>query len=284
MQSIDTLTGLKQVIREQRVSGRRIGLVPTMGNLHSGHLELIKAARLSADWVVCSIFVNPMQFGAGEDLDAYPRTLDADRERLETAGCDCLFHPAASEVYPQGLETQTIVSVPRLGLEHCGRSRPGHFDGVTTVVCKLFNLCQPDLAFFGLKDYQQYLIIQKMVADLQFPLEMIGVETVREADGLAMSSRNSYLTPDQRSQAPALYQTLMQVRTQIEAGNRQYGALEESAKQHLIAAGLTPDYVAICNGDTLLPARPTDSFLAILAAVFLGKTRLIDNIRLTLPD
>lgn len=282
MRCISSTSELKATIRDLRTQGKVIGLVPTMGNLHAGHLQLVTAARQEVDWVVCSIFVNPMQFGPTEDLGAYPRTLADDRTKLEEHQCDCLFHPEVREVYPQGLQAQTVVSVPGLGLDHCGKSRPGHFDGVTTVVSKLFNLCQPDRAFFGLKDYQQFLIIQKMVEDLLFPVELVGVETVREADGLAMSSRNSYLLPHDRQKAPALYRTLRATSEAIQAGERDFPKLESAARQHLQEAGLKPDYFSICHGKTLRTATPSDAYLAILAAVYLGKSRLIDNVRLTL--
>jgi pantoate--beta-alanine ligase len=282
MRSISSIAELKATIRDLRSQGKVLGLVPTMGNLHAGHLQLVTAARQEVDWVVCSIFVNPMQFGPAEDLDAYPRTLEEDRTKLEEYQCDCLFHPAAREVYPQGLQAQTLVSVPELGRDHCGKSRPGHFDGVTTVVSKLFNLCQPDRAYFGLKDYQQFLIIQKMVEDLLFPVELVGVETVRETDGLAMSSRNNYLILEERQKAPALYRTLVATGDAIKAGELDFRKLESAARQQLQEAGLQPDYFSICHGETLRPASASDSKLAILAAAYLGKSRLIDNVRLTL--
>lgn len=282
MRCISSISELKATIRDLRSQGKVIGLVPTMGNLHAGHLQLVTAARQEVDWVVCSIFVNPMQFGPAEDLEAYPRTLENDRKKLAENQCDCLFHPAAPEMYPRGLQAQTVVSVPELGRDHCGKSRPGHFDGVTTVVSKLLNLCQPDRAFFGLKDYQQFLIIQKMVEDLLFPVKLVGVETVREADGLAMSSRNSYLRPEDRQKAPALYRTLKTASEAILAGERDFHKLECAARQHLQETGLKPDYFSICHGETLRPASASDSCLAILAAAYLGKSRLIDNVRLSL--
>ena len=276
---ISDIAALRAEIRKQRATGRRIGLVPTMGNLHAGHLKLVEQAKQQCDWVVSSIFVNPMQFGPGEDLDAYPRTLEQDIVALEKQGCHCLFHPDANTIYPHGLQKQTVVSVPELGMAYCGKSRPGHFDGVTTVVSKLFNICQPDIAFFGLKDYQQFLIIRKMVDDLMFPIEMVGVETVREPDGLAMSSRNNYLTVEQRRCAPALFRTLQETRARIESGDRDFPTLEQAARDHLSEAGLKPDYFAICHANTLQPAQPEDDELAILAAAFLGSTRIIDNTR-----
>lgn len=281
MQVFHSIDKLRQEVARHKARGAKVALVPTMGNLHDGHLRLIEEAGKHADWVLCSIFVNPMQFGPGEDLEAYPRTLKQDISRLAGINCDGLFQPDISEIYPQGLENQTIVTVPDLASRHCGASRPGHFNGVTTVVSKLFNLCQPDQAYFGLKDYQQYLLIQKMVSDLFVQVDIRGVETVREADGLALSSRNSYLTEAERRIAPVLYRTLQATRDRIQSGDREYRSLESAALQELTDHGLNPEYFTINNGDSLLPAAPTDSFLAVLAAARLGKTRLIDNIRFT---
>ncbi len=280
--SVTEIAELRHAVKELKSQGKVIGLVPTMGNLHAGHLKLIAQAKQQCDWVICSIFVNPMQFGPDEDLAAYPRTLDQDRAGLASAGCHCLFYPEESEIYPIGLRTQTVVSVPELGNLHCGSSRPGHFDGVTTVVSKLFNICQPDVAYFGLKDYQQYLIIQKLVADLLFPVALVGIETERESDGLAISSRNNYLTAEQRQLAPALYRTLQAMSAALKAGDRNYTAIQERGYEILGKAELKPDYLAICNAATLEPAREIDTNLIILGAVFIGKARLIDNVRVTL--
>jgi len=280
--SVTEIAELRYAVKELKTQGKVIGLVPTMGNLHAGHLKLIAQAKQQCDWVICSIFVNPMQFGPDEDLAAYPRTLDQDRAGLASAGCHCLFYPEESEIYPNGLRTQTVVSVPELGNLHCGSSRPGHFDGVTTVVSKLFNICQPDVAYFGLKDYQQYLIIQKLVADLLFPVALVGIETERESDGLAISSRNNYLTAEQRQLAPALYRTLQAMSAELKAGDRNYTAIQERGYEILGKAELKPDYLAICNAATLEPAREIDTNLIILGAVFIGKARLIDNVRVTL--
>ncbi len=280
--SVTEIAELRYAVKELKSQGKVIGLVPTMGNLHAGHLKLIAQAKQQCDWVICSIFVNPMQFGPDEDLAAYPRTLDQDRAGLASAGCHCLFYPEESEIYPNGLRTQTVVSVPELGNLHCGSSRPGHFDGVTTVVSKLFNICQPDVAYFGLKDYQQYLIIQKLVADLLFPVALVGIETERESDGLAISSRNNYLTAEQRQLAPALYRTLQAMSAALKAGDRNYTAIQERGYEILGKAELKPDYLAICNAATLEPAREIDTNLIILGAVFIGKARLIDNVRVTL--
>ena len=279
LQCFTEIAGLRAEVNKLRSQGEIIGLVPTMGNLHAGHMKLVAVARQRCDSVICSIFVNPMQFGPDEDLDTYPRTLEQDKNGLREAGCDFLFYPAVNEIYPQGLQTQTIVSVPELGTSLCGSSRPGHFDGVSTVVIKLLNICQPDVAFFGLKDYQQFLIVQKMVADLLIPVEVVGVETEREPDGLAISSRNNYLTGEQRQLAPILYRTLQETVTELTAGSNDFRALEASGRKSLSEAGLEPDYFAICNASSLQSAQGEDSDLVILAAANLGKTRLIDNMR-----
>lgn len=273
---------LRQYLQQYRADEQRIALVPTMGNLHEGHLTLVDMARSVSDHIVASIFINPLQFGAGEDLDRYPRTPQEDVNSLLARGCDCVFMPPVEAVYPRGLENQTLVHVPGLSEGHCGASRPGHFDGVATVVSKLFNLVQPDLAFFGQKDYQQLQIIRRMTADLCFPVEIIGVPTCREADGLAMSSRNSYLDAGQRSIAPKLYATLETLAERIRTGERDYRRLESEASKQLQAAGLHPDHVTICHAETLAPATADDHGLVILAAAYLGDTRLIDNMTLTL--
>jgi pantoate--beta-alanine ligase len=252
-----------------------------MGNLHAGHISLVEEAKKQCDYVVASIFVNPMQFGRGEDLDAYPRTLQQDIAKLETAGCDALFAPSAAEMYPHGLESQTVVSVPQLSERHCGAARPGHFDGVATVVSKLFNIVRPDKAIFGLKDFQQYLIIRKMVKDLCFPITIIGMETLRENSGLAMSSRNSYLNSEQKKIAACLHRHLLQAQTDIAAGANNFVALEAKARKDLKQVGIQVEYFSICNAKNLEPATGTDNQLIILAAAFVGNTRLIDNIRCT---
>ncbi len=266
-----------------RKQGKRIGLVPTMGNLHAGHFSLVTEARKYCEYVIATIFVNPLQFGPTEDLAKYPRTLQADKDGLLTAGCDALFTPDTLAMYPQGLEVHTKVSVPHVSTLHCGKTRPGHFDGVCTVVCKLFMMTQPDHAFFGLKDFQQFHIISRMVADLRIPLHLHGLPTVREASGLAMSSRNGYLRAEERARAIALYATLRGCAKEIEGGQRDYTALEQAADAALIAAGLRTDYVHICSRATLLPAAATDRDLVILAAAWAGATRLIDNIQVTIP-
>jgi pantoate--beta-alanine ligase len=282
MLTVKNITQIRQIVSDQKSQGRTVGLVPTMGNLHAGHLSLTKAAVDACDFVICTIFVNPMQFGENEDLESYPRTLSQDIEKLENAGCDCLFHPPEREIYPAGLTLQTTVHVPELGLEYCGKSRPGHFDGVTTVVNKLFNICQPHQAFFGLKDYQQFLIIQRMVNDLQIPVSIKPVEIFREQSGLAMSSRNIYLTDEELKQAPLLFQNLTSTADKLKQGDKNFSQLENAARSSLESVGFTPDYFSICHAETLKPASENDKRLVILAAAFLGKTRLIDNLRLSL--
>lgn len=279
MQAFSESDTLRQALQEQRAAGRRIALVPTMGNLHGGHLALVEQARQAADFVVTSIFVNPLQFGPGEDLDAYPRSLESDRKLLADHGCDALFLPEVAEMYGDDLATQTRVQVPGISENYCGRSRPGHFDGVATVVSKLFNIVAPDVAFFGLKDYQQFLVIKKMVSDLKMPIHIKGVEIVRADNGLALSSRNNYLSEAEKLQATAIYRTLCATRDAILAGRSDFSELEAAASQALLEAGLRPDYFAICRAADLRPAEPADQALAILAAAWLGRSRLIDNLR-----
>lgn len=278
MRTVHTLKELRAILAGYRQQGKRIGLVPTMGNLHEGHLALVEKARQAADVVVTSIFVNPMQFGASEDLDSYPRTLQEDQDKLEAAGNTLVFAPSANEVYPNGLARHTKITVPEVSEGHCGATRPGHFEGVATVVTMLFNMVQPHVAVFGEKDFQQLAVIRKLVADLMIPVEIIGAPTVRDADGLAKSSRNSYLTADERARAPVLHQTMAAIGQRLAQGETDHAGLEEEARQALMAAGFRPDYFTITNSLTLKPAQPQDTELTILAAAFLGTTRLIDNL------
>ncbi len=282
MRTYSNIEKLQQDIRAIKVKGQRVAFVPTMGNLHDGHLSLVRRALELCDVVVVSIFVNPLQFGAGEDLDAYPRTLAADKEKLFSAGAAILYTPHVADIYPDGLEAQTLVRVPQLGERHCGASRPGHFDGVSTIVTKLFNIVQPDVAVFGEKDFQQLSIIRKMVSDLCMPLEIVGVATGRAQDGLALSSRNGYLNEEQRRIAPELYQTLLRCRDAIACGFDNFDELEQHAKLHLRQVGFAPDYFTICDARTLADVNDTTEQIAILAAARLGSTRLIDNVRLAL--
>jgi len=278
MNTVKTVRELRAVIARARREGKQIALVPTMGNLHSGHGALVTTAAQQADFVVASIFVNPLQFGANEDLDTYPRTLAADQERLLQAGCDLLFAPTVEEMYPNGMDGLTRVTAAKLSNELCGSRRPGHFDGVTTVVTKLFNMVQPDLAVFGQKDYQQLAVIRAMVNDLNFPIQIISEPTVRAEDGLALSSRNGYLSAEQRAAAPALYRTLQQLASAIRDGNRDFAQLIEAGQASLVSAGFRPDYLEIREASSLRPAEANDTQLVILGAAFMGTTRLIDNL------
>ncbi|PPD55366.1 MAG: pantoate--beta-alanine ligase [Methylotenera sp.] len=267
-----------------------IGLVPTMGNLHAGHIHLVNLAKQHADCIVVSIFVNPLQFGANEDLANYPRTLEADCEKLKAAGCDIVFTPTVSEMYPQmtqsaaeiQLNQSMTIEPPAIANDLCGASRPSHFAGVATVVAKLFNMVQPQTAFFGKKDFQQLFIIRELVKQLNYPIEIVAGETVREASGLALSSRNGYLSDAQKQQAAALNQALRAIAKTIQAQNFEFDSLENTAKIKLTADGWHVDYVTIRSALNLLPATQADKHLVILAAAKIGNTRLIDNIELNL--
>jgi len=282
MKTINFINVLRQQVQAARQAGKTIAFVPTMGNLHEGHLSLIDEAKKHADFIIASIFVNPMQFGENEDLDAYPRTLQADSQALEARGCDVLFAPTASEVYPNGLGEETRVDVPSLGQYHCGASRPGHFVGVATVVTKLFNMVQADVAVFGEKDFQQLAVIRKMVKDLCIPITIIGLPTSREDSGLARSSRNGYLSQEQKLTASNIHLILEDCKQQLEAGNTDLNALSSSARERLDQAGFKTDYFNIAKPDTLEPAEASDQNFVILLAAYLGSTRLIDNITVNL--
>ena len=278
MQTVNGIDELRATVADWHRAGLRVGFVPTMGNLHAGHLSLMTQCHGLADKVVTSIFVNPLQFAPGEDYDSYPRTLDADSALLAGVGVDLLFAPPASVIYPRQGGESTRVHVPELESELCGVFRPTFFSGVATVVNLLFNLVQPDIAVFGEKDYQQLLVLQRMVADLHLPVEVVGGPIVREPDGLAMSSRNAYLSDAERRQAPALHQTLQQAAAAIRAGNHDYAAVESQAVQALQDAGLRPDYVSIRRAADLQAPAADEPQLRLLAAAWLGKARLIDNI------
>lgn len=278
MRTVHSLKELRAILRGYRQQEKTIGLVPTMGNLHEGHISLVRKAAEAADIVVTSIFVNPMQFGANEDLDTYPRTLIDDQNKLSEAGNTLVFAPSAEEVYPDGLARHTRIVVPEVSDGHCGASRPGHFEGVATVVSVLFNMIQPDFAVFGEKDFQQLAVIRKMARDLMMPVEVIGAPTIREEDGLAKSSRNSYLSENERKMAPVIYQTLQATAAKIADGHADFQMLAKEADDRLRDAGLRLDYFNIANSQTLKPAAPGDSEITLLAAAFLGTTRLIDNI------
>ncbi len=272
---------LAEHIAEWRHNDEHVALVPTMGSLHAGHLALVELAREHAERVVVSIFVNPTQFAEGEDFENYPRSLERDKLRLKTTGTDLIFAPEATTVYPFGIENATIVSVPGLTENFCGASRPGHFDGVTTVVARLFALAQPDVAVFGQKDYQQQLVIRRMVEDMNLPVSIITSETIREDDGLAMSSRNAYLDEEQRTIAPMLYAELSAVGNELQNGRRDFAELESAAQQRLMDAGFVVEYFAIRRALNLeVPDRDCDD-LVVLVAAKLGDARLIDNIVVT---
>lgn len=275
MHTLREIPDLRTTLNHYRRHGQRIGLVPTMGNLHAGHLALVAAARERCDVVVTTIFVNPLQFGPGEDLAAYPRTLSNDQTQLEAAGCDLLFAPAVDAVYPRSLESQTRIRVPGVSEGLCGGSRPGHFDGVATIVAMLFNLVQPDLACFGQKDYQQLAVIRRLVDDLHFPIEIVGVPIVRAEDGLALSSRNGYLETHQRIIAPRLYSILCELRQRLEDGADIDSTLAAGLAR-LEEAGFVPDYLEL-RAEDLGPVTATTRDAILLAAARLGTTRLIDN-------
>ncbi|EMB7754918.1 TPA: pantoate--beta-alanine ligase [Serratia marcescens] len=274
---IETLPMLRQQIRRWRQEGKRIALVPTMGNLHDGHMTLVDEARARADVVVVSIFVNPMQFDRPDDLARYPRTLQEDSEKLTRRSVDLVFAPAPAAVYPQGLEQQTYVDVPGISSILEGASRPGHFRGVSTIVSKLFNLVQPDLACFGEKDYQQLALIRKMVADMGYDIDIVGVPTVRAKDGLALSSRNGYLTAEERKVAPQLSKIMNALAQQLANGGRHVEELLEQTAEQLRAAGFTPDELFIRDADSLQPLTVDSQRAVVLMAAWLGKARLIDN-------
>ncbi|HAI5274345.1 TPA: pantoate--beta-alanine ligase [Escherichia coli] len=274
---IETLPLLRQQIRRLRMEGKRVALVPTMGNLHDGHMKLVDEAKARADVVVVSIFVNPMQFDRPEDLARYPRTLQEDCEKLNKRKVDLVFAPSVKEIYPNGTETHTYVDVPGLSTMLEGASRPGHFRGVSTIVSKLFNLVQPDIACFGEKDFQQLALIRKMVADMGFDIEIVGVPIMRAKDGLALSSRNGYLTAEQRKIAPGLYKVLSSIADKLQAGERDLDEIIAIAGQELNEKGFRADDIQIRDADTLLDVSENSKRAVILVAAWLGDARLIDN-------
>lgn len=278
MNTLHTIAQLRAAVGRAREEGKRVGLVPTMGNLHAGHIALVEKALQRTDYVVVTIFVNPLQFGPNEDLDSYPRTLAEDQRKLLDAGAHLVFAPSVNEMYPEGMHGHTIVSVPVVSEGLCGASRPGHFDGVSTVVSKLFNIVQPDLAIFGQKDYQQLAVIRKMTHDLCLPVQIMGEPTVRAEDGLALSSRNGYLSDAERRVAPTLYQTLQWIAGQVRSGRRDFRELVDEARIVLTDAGLRPDYLDLRDAGSLQPVGAETVHMVVLAAAFLGKTRLIDNL------
>lgn len=277
MQIFHTIEGVRDVLAVERQEGKHIGFVPTMGNLHDAHIELIKLAQQSNDIVVCSIFVNGLQFGLNEDWDKYPRTFEADCARLREVGCDYLFHPDDKEMYPNGLDSQTKVICPEMTDVLCGASRTGHFEGVTTVVTKLFNIIQPDEAVFGIKDFQQLAVVRRMVEDLCIPVKITSAPIHREKDGLAMSSRNYYLTTSERPKVNILHKSLSWIAEQIASGNQDYPALEAEARKQIEAEGFKTDYISICNSKTLESAAADDEKITVLGAMYTSAARLIDN-------
>jgi len=287
MKTITDISDLRAQVKAWRQQGLSIAFVPTMGNLHAGHIALVDEAHKHADKIIASIFVNPMQFGANEDINSYPRTMHNDQQKLVTAGADLLFTPTPDIIYPKGLAKQSYVEVPNVSNIYCGESRPGHFRGVATVVCKLFNLVQPDVACFGLKDYQQVQVIQAMVDDLSMPINIVAVSTTREESGLALSSRNTYLTTEEKAIAPALQQSLQWLASEIKSGFNHHDSIDfiglaKKAAKSIDEHGMKTDYIHVCHANTLQPASEDDVDLVILAAAYCGKARLIDNLQLNL--
>lgn len=282
MRKVHTVAEVREQVAKWHRDGLRVAFVPTMGNLHEGHLSLVDEAFRHADRVVVSIFVNPMQFGEGEDFDKYPRTLDDDSRVLDTRDASLLFAPSVEEMYARPAAAQTRVEVPGISDILCGASRPGHFVGVATVVCKLFNMVQADVAVFGEKDYQQLMVIRLMVSDLNIPVEIVGYPTVREHDGLAMSSRNGYLTEAERATAPKLFAVLEETKVSMQQGSRDYSALEQKAIGILNSSGFDVDYFTIRQGADLSPPDGQTTDFVILAAARLGTPRLIDNLAFTI--
>ena len=280
---VQSVTELKREVARLRAAGQRIAFVPTMGNLHAGHRHLMEQAHRHADVVVASIYVNPLQFGQQEDFSAYPHTPEQDRALLENAKVDVLFFPDDAAIYPRGREASSRVEVPGVSDILCGAARPGHFRGVATVVHRLFQLATPDVALFGKKDYQQLLVIRLMTADFGLPIEIVGIDTVRDADGLAMSSRNGYLTSEERRIAPKLYASLQALAGQIQGiSGHGFAAHETQAAEQLEIAGFRPDYISVRRRQDLAMPGPDDRQLVILAAAWLGRARLIDNLELEL--
>lgn len=276
MQQVTQIKEVRERLAAVRQEGKTIALVPTMGNLHDGHLSLVQQAQERADYIVVTIFVNPTQFVEGEDFDSYPRTLGSDLNQLKNRSVDLVFIPDADEIYPKGNDALAEVTVPALDSIYCGEYRPGHFKGVATIVTKLFNIVQPNTAIFGSKDYQQLLVIRSLVKSLNLPIEIVSAAIMREDDGLAMSSRNQYLTQKERKTAALLYEKLKKVVEKVVKGSKNYEKLEKEAVSDLKSAGFRPEYLKICDSESLL--APKDGKLVIIAAAWLGKTRLIDNV------
>jgi pantoate--beta-alanine ligase len=280
MHIFKTIIDIVPALDEYRLQGKKIGFVPTMGNLHDGHIELVKLARKTNDVVVCSIFVNNLQFGLNQDWDKYPRTLEKDCEKLKSVSCEVLFHPDENQMYPNGLDSQTRVISPSMTDILCGASRPGHFEGVTTVVSKLLNIIQPNELILGRKDFQQMAILRRMIEDLCFPVNIIEANIYREADGLAMSSRNSFLTVAEKCKASQLYESLNWVVQMIRSGNKDFNFLQKEASKQINRAGFRTDYISVCNSKTLEMAAVDDIDITVLGAMYSSSARLIDNISL----
>jgi pantoate--beta-alanine ligase len=283
MDTVTTIAAVRARVRGWHREGLRVAFVPTMGNLHAGHVSLIEAARRRGDRFVASIFVNPMQFGPNEDFAHYPRTPQQDERMLAAAGCSLMFTPEVGEIYPHGAERATRVEVPGLSRILDGEFRPGHFEGVTTVVAKLFHIVEPDVAVFGEKDFQQLTIIRRMVAELCVPVEIVAAPTVRDADGVAMSSRNQYLTAAERALAPRIYATLEQAAVRLRSGEADFASIERAGVQALTQAGFAPEYFAVRQAADLASPTPAARTLVVLTAARLGKARLIDNVQITRP-
>ena len=281
MLSVSTIADVRAHVARWHEQKQRVVFVPTMGNLHAGHVSLIEAARQHGDRFVASIFVNPMQFGPNEDFAHYPRTPTQDAKMLEDAGCDLMFMPEVGEIYPNGAENATRIEVPGISNILCGEFRPGHFEGVATVVAKLFHIVDPDVAIFGEKDFQQLTVIRRMVADLCLRVAIVGAPTVRESDGLAMSSRNQYLSAEERKLAPAIHRQLSQAVSALKAGERDFGKIEGAGRAALDGAGFRTDYFSVRDARSLAPARPDTRHFVVLTASRLGKARLIDNVQFT---
>jgi pantoate--beta-alanine ligase len=282
MKVVESVRDLQDQIKQARAQGKKVGFVPTMGSLHQGHMMLVDQAVKDCDFVVCSIFINPLQFNDIDDLGRYPKSFDADRKLLIERHCDLLFFPSFDEMYPHGQDAQSTVSVPVVSEGLCGDSRPGHFDGMATVVMKLFHMVAPDVTFFGEKDFQQLAVIRKMIGDLNLPFEAIGVATCREDNGLAMSSRNHLLSPEEKAKASNIYRILTDISDAIKSGKRNFLELCENGNTELAGLGFEPDYLEVRNADTLAPALESDKDLVVLVAAILGKARLIDNLRIKL--
>jgi pantoate--beta-alanine ligase len=283
METLTTVDAVRARVQQWRAAGLRVAFVPTMGNLHAGHMSLLAAARYRGDRVVASIFVNPLQFGPSEDYTAYPRTLEEDQKLLQEARCDLLFAPSVADMYPSGGDQRTLIMVRGLSDILCGRFRPGHFDGVATVVAKLFGIVAPDVAVFGEKDYQQLLVVRHMTLDLALPVEVVGAPTVRATDGLALSSRNRYLSADERARAAVIYQSLSQAVRAIYDGRTDHATLEREGSLMLERAGMSVDYFSIRNAADLSEPSAASTALVVLTAVRLGRARLIDNLRTHRP-